>query len=49
MPGPLSNPSIDEFNVEARPAVVMDNGTGYTKMGFSGNHEVSWLEFEAFI
>ena len=24
----------------SRPAVVVDCGTGYTKMGFSGNQEV---------
>jgi actin-related protein 3 len=25
------------------PAVVIDNGTGYTKMGFAGNHEPSFI------
>jgi len=40
MPGPLSTTSAAAFDVAARPAVVMDNGTGYTKMGFSGNQEV---------
>ncbi|OAY65340.1 actin-related protein 3-like [Ananas comosus] len=27
----------------ARPAVVIDNGTGYTKLGFSGNSEPSFV------
>jgi len=26
-----------------RPAVVIDNGTGYTKMGFSGNVEPQFI------
>jgi len=25
------------------PAVVIDNGTGYTKMGFAGNTEPSYI------
>ncbi|CAO3699335.1 unnamed protein product [Rhizopus stolonifer] len=25
------------------PVVVMDNGTGYTKLGFSGNNEPSFV------
>jgi len=27
----------------SRPALVIDNGTGYTKMGFSGNAEPSYI------
>ena len=26
-----------------RPAVVIDNGTGYTKMGFAGNCEPQYI------
>jgi actin-related protein 3 len=29
--------------MSARPAVVLDNGTGYTKMGFSGNYEPNFI------
>jgi len=25
------------------PAVVIDNGTGYTKMGYAGNSEPNWI------
>jgi len=27
----------------SRPVVVLDNGTGYTKMGYSGNHEPNFI------
>ncbi|CAM8919248.1 unnamed protein product [Rhodiola kirilowii] len=27
----------------SRPAVVIDNGTGYSKMGFAGNIEPSFI------
>lgn len=30
-------------DASARPAVVIDNGTGYTKMGYSGNIEPSFI------
>lgn len=31
------------MNSYGRPAVVIDNGTGYTKMGFAGNVEPQYI------
>ena len=31
------------FVAQALPAAVIDNGTGYTKMGFAGNCEPSFI------
>ena len=30
-------------NAYGRPAVVIDNGTGYTKMGYAGNDEPQYI------
>jgi len=29
--------------MSTRPPVVIDNGTGYTKMGYAGNYEPNYI------
>jgi len=36
-------PSREKTAAMAPPAVVIDNGTGYTKMGFAGNTEPQFI------
>ncbi|KAK5776641.1 hypothetical protein PVK06_044601 [Gossypium arboreum] len=44
-PKPISYlPFLFSMDPTSRPAVVIDNGTGYTKMGFAGNVEPCFIQ-----
>lgn len=41
-----TRPSVQAFPPKmsfSRPAVVLDNGTGFTKMGYAGNFEPNYI------